>query len=175
MPFYRFAVDLSLPVTEVSGRIRSATRAPGGFRERLRTPFDQAQPSPAPFIGHVHEASFQVRRDIRYRNSFVPVVWGRTAAIPTGSRLRVTMFLNPLVALVILLWLSAVGYAAWTSFTATDAGSRAVGLVTLGMFIFGVALTLGGFIPEAIKAKRLLLEAVGSVAPDDAPERTRHA
>jgi hypothetical protein len=174
MPFYRFAVNLSLPVAEVSGRIRAATGAPRGFRGSLRPAFGEAQPSVPPFIGHVHEASFRVRRDIRYRNSFLPMVWGRTVAIPSGSQLRVTMFLHPLVALVMLLWLSAVGYGAWTSVTSSDAGSRPGRFVTVGMFMLGIALILGGFIPEAIKAKRLLLEAVGSVAPDNALERTPH-
>jgi len=33
-------------------------------------------------------------------------------------------------------------------------------LVAVGMFIFGVVLTVAGFFPEAIKAKRLISEAV---------------
>ena len=34
-------------------------------------------------------------------------------------------------------------------------------LVPIGLFLFGIGLTLGGFIPEAIKAKRLLVGALG--------------
>lgn len=94
MPFYKFTVELSLPVSDVAARIRSMTRAPRGFGEARRTAFREAQPSAPPFIGQVHEASFRVRRDIRYRNSFLPRVWRRTAAIPGGSQLRVTMFLR---------------------------------------------------------------------------------
>lgn len=68
------------------------------------------------------------------------------------------MFLHPFTAIFMLVWLSVVGSAA------TQAGPRdsAFQFVPLGMFIFGVALTLGGFVPEAIKAKRILAAALGA-------------
>ncbi len=71
------------------------------------------------------------------------------------------MFLHPFTAIFMTIWLSFVGHAVWQSLFQVEEPSIAAMLVPLGMFAFGVALTLGGFIPEAIKAKRLLVAAVG--------------
>jgi hypothetical protein len=38
-----------------------------------------------------------------------------------------------------------------------------------GMFVFGIALTVGAFIPEAIKAKRLISDAVTNSAAGALP------
>ena len=54
-----------------------------------------------------------------------------------------TMHLHPVVALFMLFYLGATGHgAAW------------------GLFAFGVALTVGAFFPEALKAQRLLTNAL---------------
>ena len=106
-----------------------------------------------PFIGTVQDDSFRLRRDIRYRNSFLPLVWGRFISTPTGTRVSVTMFIHPLVALFMAFWLGMVGYGALK-----DRSTPPV--VLWGMFIFGLALTAGGFFPEAIKARRLISATV---------------
>jgi hypothetical protein len=165
MPFYRFVVDVSLPVSEVVARLRRATRtSPQGFVEAFRSRFAATDPAVPPFIGVVRETSFRIRRDIRYRNSFLPLVWGSIAAAPTGSRIQATMFLHPFVAVFIILWLSACGSLAWGLIFAGWAyqGMGAAALLPVGMFVFGTALTLGGFFPEAVRAKRLLMGALRS-------------
>jgi hypothetical protein len=45
-------------------------------------------------------------------------------------------------------------------------------LIPFGMFLFGIALTLGGFYPEALKARRLLEQNLGVSAPNQAMQRT---
>jgi hypothetical protein len=64
------------------------------------------------------------------------------------------MYLHPLVLAFMLFWLGGVGLGAVAALRQGDGGAAT--LVPIGMFVFGVALTLGGFYPEAIKARRLL-------------------
>jgi hypothetical protein len=66
-----------------------------------------------------------------------------------GARIVVTMFMHPFTLAFMLFWLGMVGHGALTDKSASPA-------ILWGMFIFGIALCSGGFIPEAVKAKRLL-------------------
>jgi len=52
-------------------------------------------------------ATFHMRRDIRYRNSFLPRVHGHVMFDPVGTRVRVTMRLHPVAAGFVLFWLRA--------------------------------------------------------------------
>jgi hypothetical protein len=159
VPFYRFEIDVDAPPPVVVERLRSIVRDKPTFMESLRQIWPFGNPAGAPFIGCVQEESFKIRRDIRYRNSFLPMIWGRVTPNGVGARVYVTMFIHPLVALFMIFWLGMVGYGALSIPSASS-------LIPGGMFIFGVALTVGAFIPEAIKAKRLISDAVTNSATD---------
>jgi hypothetical protein len=70
------------------------------------------------------------------------------------------MFLHPFTAILMLFWLSLAGRVAWHALESQEVSSPS-SLAPLGMFIWGVVFTLGGFFPEAIKAKRLLMAELG--------------
>jgi hypothetical protein len=149
MPLYRFHIDATAPPQAVTERLRRAVRKRPGFGEYFRTMWSSRSSGGPPFIGSVQDHSFRIRRDIRYRNSFLPLVWGHIVPTPTGARVIVTMFMPPFTLVFILFWLGIVGRGALMVKSASPA-------ILWGMFIFGIALCIGGFIPEAVKAKRLL-------------------
>lgn len=163
MPFYRFHVDVDVPPPIAAQRLRAVVQKGPTFWESFRMGWRLRYPSGPPFIGTVGDESFRMRRDIRGRNSFFPLVWGRLISTPTGTRVSVTMFLHPLVALFMTIWLGIVGRGALA-----DRSGPPVFL--WGMFIFGVALIAGGFIHEVITAKRLILLALKGTAVNAAPQ-----
>jgi hypothetical protein len=63
------------------------------------------------------------------------------------------MYLHPVVAIFMVFWFGMLGHFALTSASITSSASH----VPLEMFGFGIVLVCGGFIPEAIKAKKLLI------------------
>jgi len=142
MPLYRFHIDTTVPPQAVTERLRCAVRDSPKFREF----FGRKNPDGPPFIGSVRDFSFRIRRDIRYRNSFLPLVWGHIVPTPMGARVVVTMFMHPLVLAFMLFWLGAVVWGGLK--TASSAG--------LWMSMFAIALSAAGFIPEVVTAKRLL-------------------
>jgi len=158
MPFYRFRIDTPLPVEAAVEGIRAITRDPPTFRESLRLAFRRAESGGRPFLGAVRGHAFRLRRDVKGRNSFLPMIWGSVQGGPAGTEVSVTMFVHPLVAAFVLFWLSAVGFGAWGTLLKEQVSCNS--LAGLGMFVAGIAVTLGGFIPEARKARRLLEEAV---------------
>ena len=149
MPLYHFHIDTTVPPQTVTERLRCAVRKRLGFREYFRTAWSGRSPDGPPFIGSVQDNSFRIRRVIGYRNSFLPLVWGHIVPTPTGARVIVTMFMHPFSSAFMLFWLGMVGHGALTERSASHT-------ILWGMFIFGIALCTGGFIPEAVKAKRLL-------------------
>jgi hypothetical protein len=157
MPFYRFQIDVDAPPHVVAERLRTIVRDMPTFRESFRRMWWFGDPASVPFIGSVQDESFKLRRDIRYRNSFLPMIRGRITPNGVGTRVCVTMFIHPLVALFMIFWLGMVGFGAISTRSTSS-------IIPGGMFIFGVALTVGGFIPEAIKAKNLICDAVTNTA-----------
>ena len=155
MPFYGFQIEVDVPPPVVIERLRSIVRDQPTFLESLRKMRAFGSLGGAPFIGTVQDESFKIRRDIRYRNSFLPMIWGRVRPNGVGTRLYVTMFIPPFAAFLMILWLGRVGFGAVSARSVSS-------MIPAGMFIFGVALILGAFIPEAIKAKRFISEPVAS-------------
>jgi hypothetical protein len=162
VPFCRFQIDVDAPPQVVVERLRSIVRDKPTFGESLRRMWPFGNPVGAPFIGSVQDESFKFRRDIRYRNSLLPMLWGRVAPNGVGARVYVTMFIHPLVAFFMIFWLGIVGYGAVSVPSASS-------VIPSGMFIFGIALRVGAFIPEAIKAKRLTSDAVTNSAAGALP------
>ena len=159
MPIYRFQFESPLTARAVLERVRTVTREAPRFWQSVKESFSGRQADGIPFIGVVEGNSFQLRRDIRYRNSFLPQVKGRVEATAGGTMVFVTMHLHPAVGVFMVLWLGGVGVAAF-DLLASAHGSAVPALIPLGMFVFGIALTAVGFYPEAFKARRLLEQCV---------------
>jgi len=65
------------------------------------------------------------------------------------------MNLHPLIMIFILVWLGGAGSVA---VAVLDHGKPSEALIPAGMCVFLVLITLAGFYPEAIKARRILEE-----------------
>jgi hypothetical protein len=161
MPFYRFHIESPLPKQTVLQRIRTLVREKPGFWQTIKESFG-GHPDGCPlFIGKVEGDAFRMYRDIRYRNSFLPQLRGSVVSTSRGSRVLITMYLHPLVAVFVLFWLGAVGTGALASFNAQN-GNIGPALIPAGMFLFGIVLTVGSFYPEAFKARRLFEQSIGT-------------
>jgi hypothetical protein len=155
MPFYRFKIDALLSPGEAMRRMQSLVRTDPGLRVGWFAPRVH---DAVPFVGRVEDNEFRIYRLIRYRNSFLPQMRGIVNAMPTGIRVSVTMSLHPLAAIFMVVWLSAVGMAAMVALA--HWGTSDFRIEPVAMFVVGLAMTLGGFYPEAYKARRLLERAL---------------
>jgi Cytochrome oxidase complex assembly protein 1 len=168
MPFYAFHLNVPAPSDVVAERVRSVVGEAPSFWENLTSSWKGSKTSGSPFLGSVEGLSFRIRRNIQYRNSFLPLIRGRIVPAPTGSRFNVFMFMHPFSFIFMLVWFGLVGYSEWKVADANIARSY----LPLLMIVFGLALGLGGFFFEALKVMPLLSEAVfnAAIGPAAAPQ-----
>jgi hypothetical protein len=155
----RFVFVSALPPAEVVERLRAATRAPSGMW--LLSGYGGFGPAPPKvrFVGEIGETRFELRRDIRYRNSFLPKIRGEISPQAQGTRIATTFGVHPLVLAFMVFWLGLVGTMAFD--VAGSAGRSAPEQWLLaGMFVFGLLLYAGGYFPEERIARRALAEIV---------------
>src|SRR5438105_1954527 len=109
MPLYSFRLHVPASPDVVAERIRAVVRERPGFWDSFRSSLPQTN-SDRPFVGSVRGNSFHLRRNISYRNSFLPRIQGHIDAEQNGTRIRVVMYMHPLVLLFTLFWLGSIGY-----------------------------------------------------------------
>jgi hypothetical protein len=155
MPYLKFSLQTPLSIEEAAARITVITRASDGFWDTLRYRFGRSTNPNIKFIGEASSTYFKIRRDITYRNSFLPIIHGEFHKTIRGSEISILMFLHPFVLVFMLIWLTCIGFGVWA---AISHSKGAVVLFPIGMILFGLGLTAGGFFPEAFKAKRILID-----------------
>jgi hypothetical protein len=159
LPYENFYLVTPLKPAEVQERLEQNTQAAPGFS--FSSMFSQSYD--ACFSGYVINATFEFKRNINYRNSFLPLISGSTEAWPGGSRVHVKMRLNTAVMIFMCVWLGGVGLACAGVIASgvSDKHFEPAALIPFGMFLFGYALATGGFKYESNKAKTLLLGILG--------------
>lgn len=157
MPYYRCQLRTTLGTAEVIERLRAMCRDEPSFGQSLKEGFWWRAAGTPPFIGSVADTSFTMRRDIRYRNSFLPVVRGQLTPRASGTVVDVTMRMHVATTVFMVVWFGFLGLA----IAATVAGGDVTEVrFPLGIFAIGGVLTCGAFYAEAWKARRMLCESI---------------
>ncbi|MDE1151440.1 MAG: hypothetical protein PW788_02790 [Micavibrio sp.] len=133
------------------------------------------------FMGSCADGKFSLRRDINYRNSFLPFITGTITAdeAGAGTRVNVRMKMHTFVLLFMVVWLCGVAMACGVfSLSAVtghppmhQTGAFPFTLVPFGMLAFGLALPAFCFIPEANKAEKFLKETLQADTQPDGRDR----
>ena len=143
MPVYRFQIQSHLTTQAVLDRVRALVRETPGLRAiRSGSLSVGARKVRRPSLGKWKSSEFKCYRDTRCRNSFLPRVAGHVDSDHNGTKIDVTMYLHALVLAFMLFWLGGVGLGAVAALRQGDGGAAT--LIPIGMFVFGLALTLGG-------------------------------
>jgi len=161
MPFRRLEIHSPLPVATVRERIQQRVRSTrAGFWESLEAGL-QVRSDELPFKGEVFGHQFKIMRAIRYRNSFLPVIYGTISpGVGGGTLIKITMRLHLFAAAFWIVWVGlSAASVPWSSLHSIG-NQDATDLVPLGILLFGILLPPVGFYPEAKKAERIIRDAV---------------
>src|SRR5215831_2534302 len=146
VPFERLTLRSRLKSDELYRRLAAAVEPARWYRN----PFSREQHKP--YEGEIAPNGFRISRVIRYRNSFLPTIIGRIRADEAGSAIDMVLRLHLFVAVFMVVWLGGAAAGAIVGAVEISHGhASAVGLIPLGLFIFGYVLMQGGFVFESRK------------------------
>lgn len=109
------------------------------------------------FQGQLHERGFRLSRVIHYRNSFLPLIYGRFEEDPLGTTVHVRMHLHPLVLLFLVVWVTVFTFIVLNIAWDANAPLGVLSGVAILLLIMGIVTAV--FWYEARKA-RAKLEAI---------------
>lgn len=155
LPFEKYTIQTALSEEEVLERLQIITRTTDTIRFSFRKAVILR--SNYEYNGEIHGKSFEIWRNIRYRNSFLPVIRGTVSSGSGGTEIRLSMRMNLFVMVFMGIWLSIAGLATLGSLSVVTiallkfkpASLNAFLLIPLGIFLFGYLLMLLAFKAEA--------------------------
>lgn len=124
LPYQKFVFESPLSLEEARQRLEAEV-AP------VRSGWRWMEKRTEKFEGMVSTESFQIHRIIRYRNSFLPIIYGRISPGIPGARIEVTLKFHIFAVIFGLIWLVFVGPLA---------GAAIQQLLTTGRVELGAAI-----------------------------------
>ncbi len=108
------------------------------------------------YIGQINGQTFNIKRIISYRNSFLPSINGIIEKDIDGLRIKVKMRLHIFVIVLLCIWCGGVGLGILSFMTQAFSNSKLnpESIIPFGMLIFAYALTMGAFKYESTKSKK---------------------
>lgn len=108
------------------------------------------------YEGEIINNTFNVKRIINYRNSFLPRIEGEIIKDLSSTKINVKMKLHSLVLFIMIIWISlTLIFFLFLLKEMIKVEKFSFELFTfLLMLVFGFGITLGGFKYESIKSKK---------------------
>jgi hypothetical protein len=156
LPYENFYISTPLKPLEVHEQLEKEIEIPKGFN--LRNIFYNS--SDRYFTGHVANGSFELKRIINSRNSFLPEITGTIEPTFEGSCVHVKMNLDLVAGAFMSIWLITT-FLVGTGFIISETINGIIEwteLIPVMMFLFGYLVPMGKFKFQAIEAEDKLLE-----------------
>ena len=110
------------------------------------------------FRGQVLENGFRIRRNIRGRNSYLPLIKGKLEPTSNGTRIILTFTLHPIVLIVF------AAFIVWAEILAVSI-EKSFNFVLLFVFIgFHCLMYVIGYLPEKKKAEEFFEKSLHTQA-----------
>jgi hypothetical protein len=153
LPWRRYEIDTHLR----SDQCVQALQAIVEPRKWFRWPRGQ---SPNDFEGEVTAHRFSLRRIIRYRNSFLPIISGIFGAEPGGTRVSISMRPHWFALVFWIFWMTGVLIGAAAVLFAGRKWHSAESILFVIMLAFGYLICVIPFGIEAEKARQILADVL---------------
>ncbi len=141
----------ALSINEITDRLNAMTehRKPSSFTSPLKH-HDRA------YQGVIAHDGFTILRNIDYRNSFRPVIYGQLRAAAGYSEMRIEMKMHKFVRVFMSIWLAGVSIAAiGTAIAALQSSYFGFHLLAApGMFLVGYFMCTIAFKKESDRVKQ---------------------
>ncbi len=164
LPRENLVFKTKLSQDEVTARISSITEPDRFYRSKLFGPV-----ADKPYEGSVLNNTFEIKRIIRSKNSFKPVIRGTISKEWDGTNVHITMRIHMLVRVFLAVWCGFVGLISLALLVPTIGSGQVpvfTGLIPIGVLLFVHALSLFAFKAESNKSKKMLQELLEAEVSD---------
>lgn len=151
LPIENITYKTKLKEAEIFGRLSDLIEPEKTFR----LGFFSSGPT-KPYEGRINGSTFDIRRIISYRNSFLPRINGIIEKDYDGINIKVKMRLHIVVIIFLCFWCGGVGLACIAVLTQFFGQSdfNPATLIPFGMLLFVYVLTMAAFKYESNKSKK---------------------
>ncbi|KAF2516589.1 hypothetical protein [Flavobacterium foetidum] len=152
LPFERLIYHSSLNRQELTAHLENEIEPEKSFSFGFNNPYTK------PYLGRVYDSRFEIKKNITYRNSFLPLIKGEIREDLNGTKINVKMQLHTFVKVFMIVWLGGVSLALlgviFTVMFSNESALEALPglLIPLGMLLFGTAMVSFGFKAESKKS-----------------------
>lgn len=154
LPYESWTIDSPLDVPTLVAGMRERIEPTKWFRKWWGSDH-------TPLQGTIHDRGFSASRVIHYRNSFLPMLYGKFLPASGGTMIRVRMMPHPLVIAFMAHWFGFLGIFGLVGLIVAIQDGTWGFLLPVGiMGGFGLILTYGAFFAEAGKAKNLISQVL---------------
>ena len=151
LPTENITYKTKLKDTEVINRLSDLVEPERKFRLGLLS-----SGSTKPYEGQISGQTFDIKRIIRGRNSFLPIIKGIIQRDLNGTTITVKMRLHIFVMFFLCIWCAVVGLGCIAFLTKAFNNSKfdTTAIIPFGMLLFAYVLTMVGFKSESNKSKK---------------------
>jgi hypothetical protein len=151
LPTENITYKTKLKEEEIFGRLSDLIEPEKTFRFGIFS-----SDSSKSYEGQINGQTFDIKRIIGYRNSFLPRINGIIERDFDGMTIKVKMRLHIFVIVFLCIWCGGVGLGCIAFLTQALGSSEfnPATLIPFGMLIFVYLLTMGGFKSESNRSKK---------------------
>jgi hypothetical protein len=151
LPIENITFKTKLKESEIIRRLSDCIEPEKAFRSSIFS-----SNSTKPYEGQIKGHSFNIKRIIGYRNSFLPRINGVIERDLDGLTIKVKMRLHTFVIVFLCIWCGGVvpGSLAFLLQSLEDSTFNPATSIPFSMLLLVYALTMGGFKYESYKSKK---------------------
>lgn len=153
MAFYYTEIESKLSAKESQEKLKTIIKKDPGVFEKIAMQFKREFDYEAEFYGRVWEDGFLMKRNIIYKNSFLPIIYGKSTPAINGSKIRIFMVMHPFGLIISTIMLVVLGKHVVEIMLKN---SYANDFPLLLGFLFVLIVSMGGFLFEVIAAKKVI-------------------
>lgn len=159
LPFENYVLITKLSVEEVLRRLNIYIQPRQSIVKFIsRSDFTKT------YSGEINGNTFNMIRNINYRNSFLPLIEGQIERAEGSTHIYIKMKLVTTTLVFISIWLGILGLlSVLTIYRVLQYGLSSNSYFSIVMFILGVLIIHFGFKRESKKSKEFLAELLESV------------
>ncbi len=150
LPFEKYSVLTTLSEEEILERLQIITRTTDTIKFSAKTAV--LLRSKYDYHGEIHEKSFEIWRNIYYRNSFRPIIYGTLSPYLDKTEIRISMNMHLFIKVILIILFSMALISSFISLEFSPLNFKT--FIPLIVVLVGYIVVLFGFKVEARRSKK---------------------